>query len=205
MSRKARRIREHYEKRIDSSRPSYDVLDWGSPEAQEARFDVLLGALRQLPETACRPSLLDVGCGLTDLCSYLARSDLDVRYFGADLTFGILAEGRRRGSGRNTVQADVFAHAPFAARCFDVTFCSGVFNLRLGNNTDFALRGLDCLMRLAASQAVANFLHIRAERKYPHCHYFDPAVIHAHASRTARRVEVVEDYLENDFSVIMHV
>lgn len=203
MPSKARRIKTHYERRIEPCRASYDVLDWGTRESQLARFRVLLDVLQRDPVPSETPSLLDVGCGLTDLCSFLEQCRFPIAYTGVDLTPGILAEARRRHPGRRLIQADVFEGGPFRVDEFDVTYCSGVFNLQLGNNDAFARRGLECLARYASCRAVANFLHIRTRDQHEHCHYFDPDELMAHAATLAQRVKLIEDYLRNDFTIVM--
>ena len=199
-------IRAHYERRVVPGRDSYDVLDWGSREAQLARFHVLVDLLIQHDlagtETAtCQ--LLDVGCGLTDLCDLLDRLGLEVAYTGADIVSAILAEARRRHPERNLVQADIFQREPFAARTFDVVFCSGTFNLEVGNNETFAQHALLTMLPLVRDCLVANFLHTRTPRKYEHCHYYDPQALMSGVRDRAVKIDVIDNYLENDFTLVL--
>jgi SAM-dependent methyltransferase len=197
------RIRRHYEARVTPHREPHDILDWSSRESQERRFQVLVDVLRQTFPVATVPRLLDVGCGMTDLASYLEGHGTPVRYVGADVTLAILTEARRRHPQRLLLAADAFAAPPFAPRSFDVCYCSGVFNLNLGNNDAFASEALPRLLDLANRIAVANFLHRRCPHKYEHCHYFDPEVLSREMSRRGLRVVLVDDYLENDFTLVL--
>lgn len=210
------RIRRHYESRIDPSRENFDVLDWGSREAQEARFAALAAVLRAMAATTRAgvptvgtvqpaPCLLDVGCGLADLRRYLAERELDIRYVGVDLTLAILREARRRSGKVALLQADAIAAPPFRSGSIDVVFCSGVFNLNLGNNREFIGHALPRLTRLATRCVVANFLHVRTAHRYPHCFYTDPETVGACVAGHVRSVEVRDDYLPNDFTVVLHV
>lgn len=198
-----RRIREHYELRVSPRRASHDILDWSSRESQELRFRILADVLRQVFPASARPRLLDVGCGMSDLADFLVRESLDLRYVGADITLGILAEARRRHPQRVLIAADVFTAPPFAPGAFDACYCSGVFNLSLGNNDAFAARALPVLAALAGRVAVANFLHRRCQRKYEHCHYFDPDALCIAMRRQGLRVTLIDDYLENDFTLVL--
>jgi len=197
------RIRRHYEARISPQRETFDILDWSSRESQQARFAVLLRVLRRECALGRPPRLLDVGCGLTDLAAFLAGHRFPVSYVGADITPALLAEARRRAPARCILAADVFAAPPFRPAAFDACYCSGVFNLSLGNNDAFALAALPRLMDLASQVAVANFLHCRTARKYAHCHYFDPTVLTAAMARLGLQVELIDDYLENDFTLVL--
>jgi SAM-dependent methyltransferase len=197
------RIRRHYEARVTPQRENYDILDWSSRESQEARFRVLLRVLERAFPRGHAFALLDVGCGMTDLATFLERHGAAAHYVGADITLGVLAEARRRSPHRRVLAADVFAAPPFADQAFDVTYCSGVFNLNLDNNNAFALAALPRLLALARRVAVANFLHCRCRRKYDHCHYFDPEVLRDAMVSRGVHVTVIDDYLENDFTLVL--
>ena len=204
MTSKAERIRQHYEPRVDSERENYDILDWGTREGQLARFRVLADALeRNVVGGATPPTLLDVGCGMTDLADYLVERQIAVRYIGADLTLAVIQEALRRYPGRRLVQADVFTHSPLKPGSIDVSYCSGVFNLRLGNNREFVLSAVPALLEQSRDLVVVNMLHIRTRVKYPHCCYFDPDDIAAQLEAHASRIEIVDNYLANDFTMIL--
>lgn len=204
MTSNAERIRRHYEPRVSRDRANHEILDWGSREGQLLRFRVLADALRrEFSPAEPPPRLLDVGCGMTDLADYLDEQRIPVRYLGVDLTLAVIQEARRRQPGRALVQADVFARSPFRPDSFDVAYCSGVFNLRLGNNRDFVLAAVPALLSQTRRLVAVNMLHIRTRNKYPHCYYFDPDEIAAKLAPQAASVEVVDDYLENDFTLIL--
>jgi len=196
------RIRQHYEARVRPDRESYDILDWANRESQLCRFDVF-GRVLDACGVAPGFSVLDVGCGMTDLAEYLQSTGRPATYIGVDITYGLLKEVRRRCPTRRIVQADVFSEPPFPAASVDATYCSGVFNLQLGNNDAFALQALPQLARLARTVAVANFLHRRTAEKYAHCYYFDPDHIVAAMERQGLLVDIIDDYLENDFTVVL--
>lgn len=202
------RICRHYEPRIQPDRAGYDILDWASAEAQDARFAVLARTLRTLPGKTRRgavpPTLLDAGCGLAELRSYLHDNEIRVAYTGCDITPGILAEAGRRQPDANLVLADLFAGGParFPPASFDAVFASGLFNLDLGNNDDFLGEAVPVLFDLARHVLVINLLHRRTPRKYDHCHYYDPAAVRERFACLPCRIELDESYLPNDFTVI---
>jgi len=195
---KKRNILRHYEPRIRRSRENYDVLDWASAASQQARFEVLV----QNVDLDGR-SLLDVGCGLGDLWAFLRARRIDVEYTGVDLSGKMIRAARRRQGGGRFIQADVFAEDnPFGPRSFDVVFCSGVFNLNLGNNRRFLTGAIGALMDLAREHVVFNLLHVRAEVQPDRYAYFDPADVAAAIAKHGWDIRVLDDYLPNDFTVI---
>ncbi len=191
-------IRNHYEHRIREDLDSYAVLDWASSQSQRKRFAVLVEQVDLNGR-----SLLDVGCGLGDLYAYLRQRELDVDYTGVDLLERMSAEARRRNPGGSFVTADPFGQAnPFGRDSFDVVFCSGIFNLNLGNNLQFLPVAASRLMEITSALCVVNLLHARAADKEDRYFYYDPAAVKAMWQPLAENVRVVEDYLPNDFTLI---
>lgn len=199
------RILEHYAPRVVPGRDSFDILDWGSKQEQLLRFAVLVDLLHREEDRGHSwpgdASLLDVGCGLADLRDYLRDPLPGVRYTGVDITPQILREARRRQPAARLVLGDIFGAEPFHPRCFDVVFCSGVFNLDLGNNTAFLSHALPMLLSLSRRCLAVNFLHERAPVKYRHCCYFSPGEIADIVRSEGADVEIVDHYLEKDFTL----
>ena len=194
---KTRYIHAHYEPRISPDRENYDILDWSDAASQEARFK----ALADNVPLAGR-ALLDVGCGLGDLLIYLERRGLPVEYTGVDIVEKMVQAARDQHPEARFVHADLFADDPFGDERFDVVFCSGIFNLDLGNNRQFLPAALARLVEFARGHLVFNLLHGRAHARHEHCVYYDPDEVISQLRHLAGDVRVVDDYLHNDFTVI---
>ena len=190
-------IHSHYEPRITPARENYDVLDWASAASQQARFNVLAD---QVPLEG--RSLLDVGCGLGDLHAYLAARKIAVRYTGVDLIEKMVAAARQRHPGVRFVRGDIFAEPVLAGEKFDRVFCSGTFNLNLGNNRLFLPQAIGRLFELTNEYVVFNLLHHRARGDDPRYAYYDPADVRAILAKFPCEVRILDDYLPNDFTVI---
>lgn len=197
------RIKQYYASRVYSDREGYEILSWSSRAAQTQRFEVLLNLVREnFAEGGC-PTLLDVGCGLAELAVFLEKANCPVNYTGIDLTEEVLAEGLRRHPGLDLRLMDIFVEpCPFPALSFDVVFASGIFNMELGNNEAFAVSGMRRLMALAKHLAVANFLHQRSILQHSLCHYYDPGRLLARLQQQALPVQLHENYLDNDFTLV---
>jgi len=202
ISRK-KRIKQYYASRVYPDREGFEILSWSSREAQTARFHVLLDLIRENFAEGLCPTLLDVGCGLAELASFLQKAQCPVRYTGIDLTEEVLEEGFRRYPGLDLRQLDIFAEpCPFPAQSFDVVFASGIFNMELGNNEAFAVSGMQRLATLAKHLAVANFLHQRSILQHPVFHYYDPEKLLVRLQQQALPVQLMENYLDNDFTMV---
>jgi trans-aconitate methyltransferase len=200
-----KKITEHYRCRVDTKRESHDILDWASREEQHIRFQILFEAIQTIlpsKDLGKEPlRLLDVGCGLGNLRPFLLERLPRLEYVGVDITEEILHEGHRRQADCPLVLGDVFTQAPFRGQAFDVVFCSGVFNLQLGNNDAFIQRALPALFQLSRRLTVANFLHERNPQQYEHCHYTNPDKVLAAVPADASLATIRDDYLDKDFTL----
>jgi hypothetical protein len=85
---------------------------------------------------------------------------------------------------------------------FDVVFCSGVFNLDLGNNREFLPVALARMFQLAREHVVFNLLHERTVNRYGHCAYYDPREVCEMLRAFPCTFRVLDHYLHNDFTVV---
>jgi len=190
-------IRDHYEPRLAAGGESHEVLDWASREGQLAR----LRALCRNVDLAGK-SLLDVGCGLGDLWGHLQVCGIAVAYTGVDLLEEMVAAARKRHPDARFICADVFGEDVFEPESFDVVFISGVFNLDLGNNEAFLEAAIPRLRELAREAVVFNLLHRRSRDDDPRYFYYDPGRVTAMLERHDCDVELLDDYLPQDFTII---
>ena len=190
-------IRRHYEPRIGGNLPHHQVLDWASAQSQLARFQIFA---RNVPLQD--KSLLDVGCGLGDLLTYLESLGLRVRYTGVDLLEKMVQAASRNHPGHDFIQGDIFQAHPFKPETFDVVFCSGAFNLNLGNNEQFLPSAVATMLELAREYAVFNLLHSRAASQEQTYFYYHPDQVREMLRDCPCEVRIIDDYLHNDFTVI---
>lgn len=194
---KTDRIRDHYEPRISARHAHFDVVNWASETSQRARFAVLADHVALEGR-----SLLDLGCGLGDLWAYLVERRIPVRYTGIDILERMVEAARRAHPQARFRCADVFAPHYEPPETFDVVFCSGLFNLDLGNNTVFLARGLKRMAELSHGVVVCCLLHFRAAHDQRRYFHYDPAEVTGRLEAMGFGPRLIEGYLPNDFTVI---
>ncbi len=198
--RRADRIRGHYIPRL-SRRTDYRALDWASAGSQEARFRVLADNV-----DLAGKRLLDVGAGLGHLWEYLKDTGVPADYTGVDILPEMVERAQALHPDARFLHADIFqdAHPVFERESFDVAFCSGVFNLNLGNNHEFLAAALPMLLDLVREHVVINLLHARVgwdpQDRYFHFH---PDEVLALVRPLPCDARLLDDYLPNDFTVIL--
>lgn len=197
---KRKQIQKHYGPRISPGRANFDVLDWADAESQLARFGVLVKNVDLEGKM-----LLDIGSGLGDLLAFLKQRGISADYTGVDLLDKMVAAARQRRPEGRFDQADVFTKNIFKPKSFDVVFCSGIFNLSLGNNLQFLPVAVGSMLALAREHMVFNLLHNRAPQQERGYFYYDPAVVRSMLEPFGCEVSIIDDYLPNDFTVICRI
>ena len=203
----ADKIRRHYRPRIQPGRAHHDILDWAAEETQEVRFDVLTRCVDLQDK-----SLLDVGCGLGDLCTFLLRRRIHVDYCGVDLVEEMLLKAASHHPARQFACVDVFGLSRADSlevlgrkpnELFDVVFCSGTLNLNLGNNMEFLPRSLRSMYELAGETLVVNFLANKGYSSDPTYFNYSPLVVTKLVGNLFpdAAVDLRDTYLPNDFTL----
>jgi len=193
-------IKSYYEENMAKGLPEYGILGWESEEAQHLRFDALLNKVGLNGK-----KLLDVGCGTGNLLEYIRSKGINVKYTGVDILEQMIDIAQKKKLGADFIKADIFRENIFKDSSFDVIYTSGIFNLNLGNNRDFLKSALELFFRLSKETVVFNLLHTASpdrEDKYCYFHPDEVREILEGFSDRIEKVEFVEAYLKNDFSVI---
>lgn len=181
----------------------FSRLGWESREAQFRRFSVLTDFVDLTGK-----ELLDVGCGLGHLLDHLKEKNISCSYTGVDLLDSMHRDASKRHSDHRFLCGDMFAQSLFDLRSFDVIYCSGIFNLNMGNNYDFLKTALIRFLELAREAVVFNLLHRDAPDKEEKYYYFYPDQIIREVEQLTRdlaSIRLVEHYLQNDFTLILHL
>lgn len=191
-------IRAHYEPRIAAGGPYHEVVNWASAAAQRARFEVLLANVPLRGR-----SVLDIGCGVGDLPALLDERGIVCEYTGVDILERMVEVCRQRLPGKRFLWSDVFSDSPFEPESFDVVFCSGAFNLDLGNNREFLGSAVRRMAELSRRHVVFNLLHAREQPKEPRYFFYEPGEVVELMRPLGGEISIIDDYLHNDFTVIL--
>lgn len=193
-------IRTYYEDNISKGLPEYGILGWESEEAQRLRFEMLLSSVDLQGRT-----LLDVGCGTGNLLEYINSKGIELSYTGVDILEKMIEKAKSKRLNAEFIKVDIFKNTIFKDQSFDVIYSSGIFNLNLGNNKDFLINALKLFMRLSSDTVVFNLLHCNSPDREDKYYYFHPdeisEILERHSGEI-KKVEFVESYLKNDFTVI---
>lgn len=173
------------------------ALGWKTTDSQTARFDVLAG-IADLDDR----SVLDVGCGHGDLRAHLGERYPRVRYAGIDQMQDFLDVAVERfGDWPDTkfLLGD-FSHVTLPE--VDYVLASGAMGYR-SSDPDFVFETITRLF--AACRLGFGFNMLRCvENPDGILAAYDPDVVLAHCRTLTANVVYRDDYLDDDFTVLMY-
>lgn len=200
MEDRKRIVANHYRPLLKKYSRGYEILDWESLDSQIKRFEVLT----QNVELAGK-KLLDIGCGTGDLFGYLKKENIDLNYSGIDILPKMIERAYEIYPKGRFFSGDIFKESPFSKKQFDTVFCSGVFNLNMGDNELFLKDALPVFFAHAKEKVVFNLLdpgHFVHSDKY---YFFNQKeVLHLIREYTDNAIAVT-GYIPNDFTIIADV
>ena len=196
-------IRNHYIPRISQPIENFEILDWASKESQHLRFDQLI----RFTDLEAR-SILDIGCGLADLPVYLATQNINTNYFGVDIIPEMIEKAKKNFPAGKFCALDIFntknsdLKNSLSQNKFDFIYCSGALNLNLNNNSDFISHALEKMFNLAKKKLIVTLLHARQPIDEPQYFAYYPEDIRNILKPICKNIQIIDDYLYNDFTVI---
>ncbi|QJR21622.1 hypothetical protein BREVNS_0872 [Brevinematales bacterium NS] len=193
-----RTLREHYLPLL-SAKEEYAKLDWEDGYSHRKRFEVLVSRV-----DLGGKSLLDVGCGVGSLYRFLRQQGISCEYTGIDVLPEMIALAKQYSPESRFLCGDPFERDFFSPEDFDVVYASGIFNLDTGKGKSFLYEAVEKMSQWAKSTIVFNALHCRSHcREEPYLYYDPEEVLSFLQERYPYRIILVDDYLINDFTIVM--
>ncbi len=185
----------HYQVLLKNHGVSSQAVQYRDRESHYARFKVLSGISSNLS------SILDFGCGIADLFSYLQSKGFTGRYLGIDIVPEFVQIAKE--SLNDFPNADVeliSSENPNLPHGYDYAFVSGVFNNRMIESEQFVYDTLRNLYNACEKGIAFNLLSTYVEYFEDELCYFNPMeVFEFLKSELAAYVIMRDDYiLSND-------
>lgn len=191
------RILRYYDRLREEHGATVNALDWGSAGSQARRFEVLT-AIGDLRGT----TILDVGCGFSDLLTFLTSRGDRVRYTGVDLNPRTVDEARRRHPTAEFHAGDIVT-LDLAPRSFDYVISSGIFYLRQADPYAFMHEAAARMFALARRGVAFNTLSARGGPPAEGEFRADPDRVLSMCFEITPLVALRHDYFPHDFTVYL--
>lgn len=190
-----------YDDRVKLFGKSIKSVGWSSVEQQFLRFDILL---RGAPFTL--DSILDTGCGLGDLLTYLDERGFKYhRYIGIDISNEMIniAKKEHRSTHTKFICSDFKKLRKI--KCFSYIIMSGSLNLKTNSKP---LQRVDLFFKKSASLlrqdgvVAANFLSIDVDFQQNHHQHYSALDVFKLAHKHFNEVEIRDNYGLYEFTIL---
>lgn len=168
---------------------------WGNTSDQLTRFRALAGVA-----DISNSSVLDVGCGMGELYKFFLQEHLPVDYSGIDIVPEFIISAQKRFPNAMFSTEDIFE----VSQHFDYVLASGALSFKVENNLNYYQDMIKQMFSIADKAISFNLLDNRVHVDDATYAAYDPEEIADFCATIADRVEIVVDYLPQDFTVYMY-
>jgi SAM-dependent methyltransferase len=192
-----RKIIDVYYQRFKRYGVSPRTLGWDKNRAK-LRFEILCSQW-DLNDS----SILDFGCGFGDFYKFLNEKNYkNFTYYGIDINPCFIETARTLHPEVSFQACNILENT--IQKKFDYIFASGAFNDKISNNVSFIKNILEKMDEYSAKGIGANFLSNKAEYRYQHAFYADPAFILDLCYQYSNNVVLRNDYMPFEFTVFIN-
>ena len=191
-----RSIASFYSSKLAEFGVSYKSVGWGSIEDQFLRFRMLLRG--QSPKGKV---VLDVGCGLGDLVTYLdEETSGDFEYIGIDITESLILKAREIHDRPNCrfIVGDLEVTKP---KNVDISVLSGALTYKTPNVTRYARETMQRMFQGSREAACLNFMSEYSDFQLDKNQHYSPEEVLSWSYSLSRYVNMYGDYPLYEFTV----
>jgi SAM-dependent methyltransferase len=188
-------LSEHFVPLLEKHGNSHQSLDWGSENGQQLRFNVLLEPFFQKKKIR---TLLDVGCGLAHLYTYLKEQNQDIEYSGIDAVEQMIQNAKlRHPEIKDSLQVSTLSEV--SSKKYDLVIASGIFFL--GCDKTRMENEIKKMFDMCEVGISFNSLSSWTDQKDEGEFYADPSAVLDYCRTLTKRCIIRHDYMPHDFTV----
>ena len=186
---------EMYNNRFDLYGNDIKTVGWGSREDQSLRFEVLFRDINPYGK-----KILDIGCGLGDLISFLdKKTDKNFDYIGIDIAEKLIIEAKKKynSHNRNFYVTDIFS---FDGN-FDIIICSGALSHKSKGILNYAYRSLERMYNMTNEIVSVNFLSKYVDFESKKNQHYYPEKVYKISKTFCDKINLIDDYPLYEFTL----
>lgn len=179
---------------------NYKSVNWGSIDSQELRFKKLIeiGNLE-------KKSILDVGCGIGDMFSYIQKNKINLEYCGVDITPKMIELCKERfPQNKNQFKCMDILTLDNASIQYDYVLASGIFYLLIEDPLDIALELIHKMFTFSRKGLAFNSLSSWSKKLEDTEFYMDPIELLQRLKNYYSKIVFVHNYHPSDFTIYLY-
>jgi trans-aconitate methyltransferase len=169
-------------------------VHWSDEYGQNARFL----ALSQIANIT-HSSILDVGCGLGDLYTFLQKNNITVDYTGIDIVPDFIVRARELHPGVRFEARDIFT----MKESFDYVLASGALSFKVKDHKKYYFSMIEKMFSLATKGLAFNMLNHDMHVDDDTYASYKPEQVADFCKTLTPNVQIILGYLPQDFTIYM--
>lgn len=189
-----KKVRNFYLERYSLIGNRIESVGWNSKYNQFLRFKILLKNINLKNR-----SLLDYGCGFSDLILYLRRSKkYPIKYCGYDIISEFIKFGKKKYKSFKFYSNENF----LKKKKFDYILCSGVFSLNTNKGKKYFQKKSLYLLSLCNKGLLINFLSKKTKIKLSKNLYYSISEVKKNFKKIENiKIKIIKSYGLNEFTI----
>lgn len=207
------RIQTRHKVSVDRYGCQPKALYWSNRDVQQVRFQILTEILPRATLLKSRSwSLLDVGCGFADFFGFLNQQDYFPKYTGIDVSPDVVRAAKIQQPEVKIKQGEL-SDFNFRQGKFDYVMLCGALNEVVETEVEgtaeqqgeYAKSVIYAMYQLCKKGVAFNLLDKRNQwvQSRFDLQSFEPLEIMEYCQSFANEVELIEGYLDNDFTIYL--
>jgi len=191
------KIAELYNIRYNNLGRNIKTVGWGNEKDQVLRFEMLLRGLDPKGKT-----ILDIGCGLGDLVTYLhEKTNGDFQYIGIDIADTLVNDAKNFFTTSNIqfFTCDIFSMDSMPS--VDISVMSGALSFKTDGIESYAFKTMHKMFEISNEGASLNFLTKYIDFELPKNQHYSPELVFSKAKELTKKVNLFHDYELYEFTI----
>ena len=188
-------MKEQYNKLAKKHGNDVKALHWPSVERQEAPFQAFMRHVDFQDS-----SVMDIGCGFGDFFQFMKRHNIDIKYYGFDISEKLIDMGKSKyPEVANRLQVLDATNATLPQT--DYAVISGTFNLKTTDNWALITKTVANCFKSVNKAVLFNLISTYVDFQEPHLSYIAPEKIFAYAKTLSPFVDIINNYNPYEYMV----
>lgn len=193
------KVAKFYNDRFAIEGHSVKSVGWKDQASQFLRFDMLFRDY-----DASGKTILDVGCGLGDLYTFLSQKYGDTfHYIGIDISESLIQSAKEKHRAQNCefFHSDISSFVRQQRRSIDYAVESGMLSFKIDDNEAYAKAVMTEMFMIANDGASLNFLSDQVDYQLDKNFHYDACKVLAWVKGMTRNFNLYQDYPLWEFTV----
>lgn len=190
-------LKKHYQELFEAHGDKPESVQYSDSGSQNRRFEILSQVAPELN------SVIDIGCGLAHMYSYLKSKGFNGKYYGLDFVPEFIQFNKQKyKDDSNTLFKEFDITKDEIPGGYDYILLSGVFNNKMDDNRSFMLNAIKKMFNACNKGIAFNAMSTYVDFMVDDLYYTNPVEVFDFCKKElSKKVTLRHDYLVKENSI----